>query len=185
MGAVFREEPDEDSRHWVNVLDQARELAAACPDTSVVSVCDRSADPLPMLAASGTKVEGGNDPLHYPPLTTERPAEGEADALHAATVLDWYRTRWAIETWCQCQSKIPHLLECALRLDIWGLGISPIWGLRLGGPMSKRHRCRSTAKKRDVVEAYLHGEALQALGKQHDMRQPDPDLDREGRARRI
>ena len=34
--------------------------------------------------------------------------------------------------------------------------------------MSKRHRRHSTAKKREIVEAYLNGEALHALGKQHD-----------------
>lgn len=32
-------------------------------------------------------------------LTTERPAEGEADALHAATVPGWQGRRWTIETW--------------------------------------------------------------------------------------
>ena len=35
--------------------------------------------------------------------------------------------------------------------------------------MSKRHRRHSTAKKREIVQAYLNGEALHALGKQHDM----------------
>ena len=35
--------------------------------------------------------------------------------------------------------------------------------------MSKRHRRHSTAKKREIVEAYLNGEALHALGKQHDV----------------
>ncbi len=41
----------------------------------------------------------GADPLHWLLLTTERPAAGEATAVHAATVLDWYRRRWTIETW--------------------------------------------------------------------------------------
>ncbi len=35
--------------------------------------------------------------------------------------------------------------------------------------MSKRHRRHSTAKKREIVEAYLNGEALHALGKEHDV----------------
>ena len=35
--------------------------------------------------------------------------------------------------------------------------------------MTKRHRRHSTAKKREVVEAYLNGEALQALSRRHDM----------------
>ena len=190
MDAAFREDPDEDSRRWVEGLGRARELAAACPDTRVVSVCDREgdfwdllahavddgdallvrasrsaqqrvtvpgggkeclwehvaarppvavseltipaaggprarkervarleirtaevgivpprwdrgADPLPMFAVSATEtdVPDGDDPLQWLLLTTERPAEGEADAVHAATVLGWYRLRWTIETW--------------------------------------------------------------------------------------
>ncbi|MXW87670.1 MAG: transposase [Boseongicola sp. SB0667_bin_21] len=35
--------------------------------------------------------------------------------------------------------------------------------------MTKRHRRHSTAKKREVVEAYLNGEALQALSRRHDV----------------
>ena len=35
--------------------------------------------------------------------------------------------------------------------------------------MSKRHGRHSTARKREIVEAYLNGEALHALGKQHDV----------------
>ena len=189
MDAAFREDPEEDSRRWVEGLGRARELAAACPDTRVVSVCDREgdfwdllahavddgdallvrasrsaqqrvtvpgggkaclwehvaarppvatteltipaaggprarkervarleirtaevwivpprwdrgADPLPMFAVSATETGAdGDDPLQWLLLTTERPAEGEADAVHAATVLGWYRLRWTIETW--------------------------------------------------------------------------------------
>jgi len=33
----------------------------------------------------------------------------------------------------------------------------------------RRHRRHSTALKREIVEAYLNGEALHALGKQHDI----------------
>ena len=33
----------------------------------------------------------------------------------------------------------------------------------------RRHRRHSTALKREIVEAYLNGEALHALGKQHDV----------------
>ena len=35
---------------WVEGLDRARELAAACPDTRVVSVCDREGDFRELLA---------------------------------------------------------------------------------------------------------------------------------------
>jgi len=189
MDAAFREDPEEDSRRWLLGLCRARELAAACPDTRVISVCDREGDfrgllahaaaggdallvrasrsakqrvripdgeeclwahvaackpvavteltipaaggrrarearvarleirmtevelapprreggapPLPMLAVSATEAgtAGDDEPLHWLLLTTERPAEGEADAVHAAAVLDWYRKRWTIETW--------------------------------------------------------------------------------------
>ena len=56
-----------------------------------------------------------------------------------------------------------------LRLDILDLSNSTIWGLRSGRPMSKRHGRHSTARKREILEAYLNGEALHALGKQHDV----------------
>ncbi|MCY4431026.1 MAG: IS4 family transposase [Rhodospirillales bacterium] len=190
MDAAFREDTEEDSRRWVLGLERARELAAACPDTRVISVCDREGDfwdllahavddgdallvrasrsvqqsvrtpdggkeclwehvvarppvaateltipaaggprarkervarieirtaeielllprwdrgaePRPMFAVSAieTGTADGDDPLHWLLLTTERPAEGEEAAVHAATVLDWYRRRWTIETW--------------------------------------------------------------------------------------
>ncbi len=35
--------------------------------------------------------------------------------------------------------------------------------------MTRRHRRHSTAKKRETVEAYLNGEALQALSRRHDV----------------
>ncbi|MDE0522702.1 MAG: transposase [Boseongicola sp.] len=35
--------------------------------------------------------------------------------------------------------------------------------------MTRRHRRHSTAKKREVVEACLNGEALQALSERHDV----------------
>ena len=190
MDAAFRKDPEADSRRWLHGLDRARELAEACPDTRVISVCDREGDfrdllahaadcgdallvrasrsakqrvrtpgggteclwehvaarspvavteltipaaggprarkervarleirttevellpphrdrgaePLPMLAVSATETgtADGDDPLHWLLLTTERPADGEVAAVHAATVLDWYRKRWTIETW--------------------------------------------------------------------------------------
>ncbi|MDE2914918.1 MAG: hypothetical protein OXL68_18600 [Paracoccaceae bacterium] len=43
MDAAFREDPEEDSRRWVEGLGRERELAAACPDR-VVSVYDREGD---------------------------------------------------------------------------------------------------------------------------------------------
>ena len=191
MDADFRDAPEEDSRRWVDGLDRARELAAACPDTRVVSVCDREGDfrrplaraaergdallarasrsgrrrvltakggerclweraaalpapavselaipasggprarkervarleiraaevtvmppgeeerraePLPTRAVSATETDApeGTEPLHWLPLTTERPEPGVADAVHAAEVLDRYRKRWTVETW--------------------------------------------------------------------------------------
>ena len=61
---------------------------------------DHGAETLPTFGVSATEIDAeGDDPLHWLLLTTERPAEGEADAVHAATVLDWYRRRWTIETW--------------------------------------------------------------------------------------
>lgn len=35
--------------------------------------------------------------------------------------------------------------------------------------MTRKHGRHSTAKKREIVEAYLNGEALHALSKQHDV----------------
>ena len=35
--------------------------------------------------------------------------------------------------------------------------------------MTRRHRRHSTAKKREIVEAYLNGEPLHALSRQHDV----------------
>lgn len=35
--------------------------------------------------------------------------------------------------------------------------------------MTRKHRRHSTAKKREIVEAYLSGEALHALSKRHDV----------------
>ena len=35
--------------------------------------------------------------------------------------------------------------------------------------MTRKHRRHSTAKKREIVEAYLNGGALHALSKQHDV----------------
>ena len=190
MDAAFREDAESDSRRWLLGLERARQLTEACPDTRVISVCDREGDfrdllalagdkgiallvrasrsakqrvrtpggreeclwehvaaqppvavseltipaaggprarkervarleirhtevellpphrdrgaaPLPMLAVSATETgtADGDNPLHWLLLTTERPAEGQAAAVHAATVLDWYRKRWTIETW--------------------------------------------------------------------------------------
>ncbi len=50
MDAAFRQEPGEDSRRRVAGLERARELATACPDTRVVSVCDREGDFRELLA---------------------------------------------------------------------------------------------------------------------------------------
>ncbi len=90
MDTAFREDPEEDSWRWVEGLGRARELATACPDTRVVCICDRKGDFWDLLAHA---VDDGDDPLHWLLQTTERPAEGEADAVHAATVLGWYRLR--------------------------------------------------------------------------------------------
>ena len=42
--ADFRRSEAKDSARWVRGLDRARGLAAACPDTRVVTVCDREGD---------------------------------------------------------------------------------------------------------------------------------------------
>ncbi len=53
-----------------------------------------------MFAVSVTEIEAdGDDPLHWLLLATEHPAEGEADTVHATTVLGWYRLTWTVETW--------------------------------------------------------------------------------------
>ncbi len=54
MNADFRDAPEEDSARWVDGLDRARELAAACPDTRVISVCDREGDFWALLARAAT-----------------------------------------------------------------------------------------------------------------------------------
>ncbi len=212
MDAAFRDDPADDSARWLDGLDRARELAAACPDARVVSVCDREGDfrqllaraaehgdailvrasrsaqqrvlatdgrerclrehaaalpaiavtetaipasggsrarkertpdsphvsicckaggsrarkertarleiraaevallpprkekgaePLSMLAVSATETDApdGAEPLHWLLPASERPAEGEADAVRAAEVLDWYRRGRTVETW--------------------------------------------------------------------------------------
>ncbi len=50
MDAAFRDDPADDSARWLDGLDRARELAAACPGTRVVSVCDREGDFRQLLA---------------------------------------------------------------------------------------------------------------------------------------
>ncbi len=55
--AAFREEPGEDSRRWIAGLERAGELAATCPDTRAVSVCDREGDFQDLLACA---VNDGN-----------------------------------------------------------------------------------------------------------------------------
>ncbi len=42
--ADFRRAEDADSVRWTDGLDRAQELARACPDTRVISVCDREGD---------------------------------------------------------------------------------------------------------------------------------------------
>ncbi len=57
--------------------------------------------PLPLFAVSATEVEheASDDPVHWLLLTTEWPSEGEAEAVRATTLLDWYRKHWSIESW--------------------------------------------------------------------------------------
>ncbi len=59
-----------------------------------------------LFAVSATEIDPpkdqngqAKDPLHWLLLTTERPEDGESDAIHAARVLTWYRKRWTLETW--------------------------------------------------------------------------------------
>ena len=56
------------------------------------------AEPLSVPATGTGPPEDGGEPPHRPLPTTERPAEGEADAVFAATVLDRYGGRWTMET---------------------------------------------------------------------------------------
>jgi len=42
--ADLRQDPEKDSVRWTDGLDRAQELARACPDTRVVTVCDREGD---------------------------------------------------------------------------------------------------------------------------------------------
>ncbi len=59
------------------------------------------AEPLsvPAVPSTGTgPPEDGGEPPHWPLLTTERPAEGEAGAVFAATVLDRYGGHRTMET---------------------------------------------------------------------------------------
>ncbi len=51
------------------------------------------------VSTTETDVEEGGEPLRRLPLTTERPAEGQPDSIHALTVLDWNRGRWNGGTW--------------------------------------------------------------------------------------
>ena len=44
VDADFRQAEDKDSARWVDGLDRAQELARACPDSRVVTVCDREGD---------------------------------------------------------------------------------------------------------------------------------------------
>ena len=54
-----------------------------------------------MLAVSATETDApdGAEPLHWLLPASERPAEGEADAVRAAEVLDWHRRGRTVETW--------------------------------------------------------------------------------------
>ena len=44
LEADFRRKPGKDSERWQRSMERAGELAEACPDTRVVSVCDREGD---------------------------------------------------------------------------------------------------------------------------------------------
>ena len=46
----FRQAEDKDSVRWVDGLERARELAHACPDSRVVTVCDREGDSRELLS---------------------------------------------------------------------------------------------------------------------------------------
>ena len=48
--ADFRQAEGSDSVRWTDGLDRARELAAACPNTRVVTVCDREGDSWELIA---------------------------------------------------------------------------------------------------------------------------------------
>ncbi len=55
MDSAFRDTPEDDSVRWLDGLDHARELAVACPDTRVISVCGREGDFWRMLARAADR----------------------------------------------------------------------------------------------------------------------------------
>ena len=44
MDVSFRQDPSNDSRRWVKMLDRAAALATVCPNSRVVTICDREGD---------------------------------------------------------------------------------------------------------------------------------------------
>ncbi len=56
--ADFRQDPERDSVRWTDGLDRAQGLAAACPDTRVVTICDREGDSWELLARAGDRGGG-------------------------------------------------------------------------------------------------------------------------------
>ena len=44
MDVSFRQDPAHDSRRWVKMLDRAAALATVCPNSRVVTICDREGD---------------------------------------------------------------------------------------------------------------------------------------------
>ena len=52
MDAAFRRTPETGGARWVAGLERARELSEACPDSRVVTVCDRKGDFWELLSAA-------------------------------------------------------------------------------------------------------------------------------------
>ncbi len=65
--------------------------------------------------------------------------------------------------------KVAHYWSAPLRLEKLAIQFSPTRGLLQGDSMTERHRRHSTGKKSEVVEAYLHGEALRTQSERHDV----------------
>ena len=55
MDADFQADAEAESRRWVEGLVRAWELSAACPDTRVVSACDREGNFWTLLSMAGRK----------------------------------------------------------------------------------------------------------------------------------
>ena len=94
LDADFRDRGGKDSVRWLEGLKRAGEVDAACPDTKVVSVCDREGDFWELLNCA---VQGGHRLLVRASASVRRkallPDGAEKDLLEYAASLDKIGTR--------------------------------------------------------------------------------------------